>query len=114
MTEHFEKYPNILVIANTALAEEATARAAPWAHLVTTLPSACGPKRTFIPDAFAAVQPHQTGHSFMAQHFQAVEVVSARQAADRASVACLPFSAKNCLAASGMSTPVQNWPTWPK
>lgn len=51
---------------------------------------------TFIPDAFAAVQPHQTGHSFMAQHFQAVEVVSARQAADRASVACLRFSAKKC------------------
>jgi len=55
---------------------------------------ATGPILTFIPDAFAAAQPHQTGHSFMAQHFQAVEVVSARQAADRASVACLRFSVK--------------------
>jgi len=41
-----------------------------------------GPILPFIQDAFAAVQPHQTGHSLMAQHFRAVEAVSAGQAAD--------------------------------
>ncbi|MEQ9039401.1 MAG: hypothetical protein RIE24_13715 [Silicimonas sp.] len=38
LTEHFEKYPDIPVIANAALAESAMASGAPWAHLVTTLP----------------------------------------------------------------------------
>ncbi|WP_132605717.1 hypothetical protein [Rhodovulum adriaticum] len=38
LTEHFEKYPDIPVIANAALAEKAMASGAPWAHLVTTLP----------------------------------------------------------------------------
>lgn len=38
LTEHFEKYPDIPVIANAALAEEAVESDAPWAHLVTTLP----------------------------------------------------------------------------
>ncbi|CRL10120.1 hypothetical protein NIT7321_00963 [Phaeobacter italicus] len=38
LTEHFEKYPDIPVIANAALAEGAMASDAPWAHLVTTLP----------------------------------------------------------------------------
>ncbi|MBK0329042.1 hypothetical protein I5535_17325 [Rhodobacteraceae bacterium F11138] len=38
LTEHFEKYPDIPVIANASLAEEALASGAPWAHLVTTLP----------------------------------------------------------------------------
>lgn len=38
LTEHFEKYPDIPVIANAALAEEAVASGAPWANLVTTLP----------------------------------------------------------------------------
>lgn len=38
LTEHFEKYPDIPVIANTALAEEAVASGAPWANLVTSLP----------------------------------------------------------------------------
>ncbi len=38
LTEHFEKYPDIPVIANAALAEDAMAGGAPWAHLVTTLP----------------------------------------------------------------------------
>lgn len=38
LTEHFEKYPDIPVIANAALAEEAIASGAPWAHLVTTVP----------------------------------------------------------------------------
>jgi len=38
LSEHFEKYPDIPVIANAALAEEAMASGAPWAHLVTTLP----------------------------------------------------------------------------
>lgn len=38
LTEHFERYPDIPVIANAALAEEAVASGAPWAHLVTTLP----------------------------------------------------------------------------
>lgn len=38
LTEHFEKYPNIPVIANATLAEEAVESDAPWAHLVTTLP----------------------------------------------------------------------------
>lgn len=38
LTEHFEKYPDIPVIANTALAEKAAEIDAPWAHLVTTLP----------------------------------------------------------------------------
>lgn len=38
LTEHFEKYPDIPVIANASLAEEATASGAPWAHLVTTIP----------------------------------------------------------------------------
>ncbi|MDK3073554.1 hypothetical protein QO034_10560 [Sedimentitalea sp. JM2-8] len=38
LTEHFEKYPDIPVIANATLAEEAVASGAPWAHLVTTIP----------------------------------------------------------------------------
>lgn len=38
LTEHFEKYPDIPVVANAALAEEAVESDAPWAHLVTTLP----------------------------------------------------------------------------
>lgn len=38
LTEHFEKYPDIPVIANASLAEDAIASDAPWAHLVTTLP----------------------------------------------------------------------------
>lgn len=38
LTEHFEKYPDIPVIANAALAKEAMASDAPWTHLVTTLP----------------------------------------------------------------------------
>lgn len=38
LTEHFEKYPDIPVIANTALAKDAAESGAPWAHLVTTLP----------------------------------------------------------------------------
>ncbi|MCT8160004.1 hypothetical protein [Pseudoruegeria sp. SHC-113] len=38
LTEHFEKYPEIPVIANATLAEEAMACGAPWARLVTTLP----------------------------------------------------------------------------
>ncbi|MBS8226881.1 hypothetical protein [Vannielia litorea] len=38
LTEHFEKYPDIPVIANAALAEDAMAGGAPWARLVTTLP----------------------------------------------------------------------------
>lgn len=38
LTEHFEKYPDIPVIANASLAEEAMASGAPWAQLVTTLP----------------------------------------------------------------------------
>ncbi|MGC8202050.1 hypothetical protein ACP2AV_05035 [Aliiroseovarius sp. PTFE2010] len=38
LTKHFEKYPDIPVIANSALAEEAVARGAPWAQMVTTLP----------------------------------------------------------------------------
>lgn len=38
LTEHFEKYPDLPVIANAALAEKAINSDAPWAHLVTTLP----------------------------------------------------------------------------
>ncbi|NQY60711.1 hypothetical protein [Cognatishimia sp.] len=38
LTEHFEKYPDIPVIANAALAEKAAQSDAPWAHLVTTVP----------------------------------------------------------------------------
>ncbi|WP_162617620.1 hypothetical protein [Yoonia maritima] len=38
LTDHFEKYPDIPVIANTALAQQAAESGAPWAHLVTTLP----------------------------------------------------------------------------
>ena len=38
LTEHFEKYPDITVIANAALAEKAAQSDAPWAHLVTTVP----------------------------------------------------------------------------
>lgn len=38
LTKHFEDYPDVPVIANAALAERATEVAAPWAHLVTTLP----------------------------------------------------------------------------
>ena len=38
LTEHFEKYPDLPVIANAALAEKAVNSNAPWAHLVTTLP----------------------------------------------------------------------------
>lgn len=38
LTEHFEKYPNLPVIANAALAEQAAQSDALWAHLVTTLP----------------------------------------------------------------------------
>lgn len=38
LTEHFDKYPDVPVIANAALAEDAMASGAPWAHLVTTLP----------------------------------------------------------------------------
>ncbi|MCP1167778.1 hypothetical protein [Limimaricola litoreus] len=38
LTEHFEKYPNIPVIANATLAEKAVESDVPWAHLVTTLP----------------------------------------------------------------------------
>lgn len=38
LTEHFEKYPDIPVIANAALAEMAAASGAPWAQLVTTFP----------------------------------------------------------------------------
>lgn len=38
LIEHFEKYPDIPVIANAALAEKAAQSDAPWAHLVTTVP----------------------------------------------------------------------------
>ena len=38
LTEHFEKYPDIPVIANSALAEQAAESGEPWARLVTTLP----------------------------------------------------------------------------
>jgi hypothetical protein len=38
LTEHFEKYPDIPIIANAALAEKAAQSDAPWAHLVTTVP----------------------------------------------------------------------------
>ncbi|WP_144431706.1 hypothetical protein [Jannaschia seosinensis] len=38
LTEHFEKYPDIPVIANATLAEQAAETGEPWAHLVTTLP----------------------------------------------------------------------------
>ena len=38
LTEQFEKYPDITVIANAALAEKAAQSDAPWAHLLTTVP----------------------------------------------------------------------------
>ena len=38
LTEHFERYPDIPVIANADLAEKAAESEAPWSHLVTTLP----------------------------------------------------------------------------
>lgn len=38
LTEHFEKYPDIPVIANSELAEKAAESDAPWSPLVTTLP----------------------------------------------------------------------------
>ncbi|MCD9148834.1 hypothetical protein [Pseudophaeobacter flagellatus] len=38
LTVHFEKYPDIPVIANTVLAQQAAESGAPWAHMVTTLP----------------------------------------------------------------------------
>ncbi|WP_319533210.1 hypothetical protein [uncultured Cohaesibacter sp.] len=38
LAEHFEKYPDIPVIANSDLAEKAMAGGMPWAHMVTTLP----------------------------------------------------------------------------
>ena len=38
LTEHFEKYPDIPVIANAELAEIAAESDAPWSPLVTTLP----------------------------------------------------------------------------
>ncbi|MGR3759161.1 hypothetical protein ACUXV3_03365 [Roseobacteraceae bacterium NS-SX3] len=38
LTEHFERYPDIPVIADAALAEKAANSDAPWAYLVTTLP----------------------------------------------------------------------------
>ena len=38
LTEHFERYPDIPVIANAGLAEKAAESEAPWSHLVTTLP----------------------------------------------------------------------------
>lgn len=38
LTEHFEKHPDLPVIANAALAEKAAQSDTPWADLVTTLP----------------------------------------------------------------------------
>lgn len=38
LTEHFEKYPDIPVIANAELAQEAWKRGEDWADLVTTVP----------------------------------------------------------------------------
>lgn len=55
LTEHFEKYPDIPVIANAALAEEAVASGAPWAHLVTTLP---GFEITMIEEQIAETLGH--------------------------------------------------------
>ncbi len=55
LTEHFEKYPDIPVIANAALAEEAMASGAPWAHLVTTLP---GFEITMIEEQIAETLGH--------------------------------------------------------
>lgn len=55
LTEHFKKYPDIPVIANTALAEEAMASGAPWAHLVTTLP---GFEITMIEEQIAETLGH--------------------------------------------------------
>lgn len=38
LSEHFAKYPDIPVIANTSLAQQASESDADWAHLVTTIP----------------------------------------------------------------------------
>lgn len=38
LSEHFEKYPDIPVIANADLARQALEGGAPWADLVTTVP----------------------------------------------------------------------------
>lgn len=55
LTEHFKKYPDIPVIANAALAEEAMASGATWAHLVTTLP---GFEITMIEEQIAETLGH--------------------------------------------------------